>query len=256
MIGRLKRIARSGASSVVHLAMDSARLRALVSADLKARRPPPTADLVVPAGDFIDRFGVRHPLDLGLRDRLKPGWRIMCDEETSAQPPTDDAMRIRARKAERSVAEASALVATAAGARLSGRVLEIGCYDGSVAFQLAKRDGMEVVASDMARYYIVQRPGDPDATDLGGQQEDLALLRERARVAADAAVGSVRFVEDDITSSSLEPATFDAIVSFEVLEHVQDPARAFASMARLLKPGGIGYHDYNPFFSLIGGHSL
>ena len=27
-------------------------------------------------------------------------------------------------------------------------------------------------------------------------------------------------------------------------------------MHRLLKPGGVGYHDYNPFFSLIGGHSL
>jgi hypothetical protein len=27
-------------------------------------------------------------------------------------------------------------------------------------------------------------------------------------------------------------------------------------MARLLRPGGILYHDYNPFFSSIGGHSL
>ena len=27
-------------------------------------------------------------------------------------------------------------------------------------------------------------------------------------------------------------------------------------MRRLLRPGGIAYHDYNPFFSLIGGHSL
>jgi hypothetical protein len=27
-------------------------------------------------------------------------------------------------------------------------------------------------------------------------------------------------------------------------------------MARLLKPGGTAYHVYNPFFSVIGGHSL
>jgi hypothetical protein len=27
-------------------------------------------------------------------------------------------------------------------------------------------------------------------------------------------------------------------------------------MARLLRPGGLMYHDYNPFFSSIGGHSL
>ncbi len=63
-------------------------------------------------------------------------------------------------------------------------------------------------------------------------------------------------MEDDIVSSALEPDSFDAIVSFEVLEHVRDPRAAFAAMRRLLKPGGVGFHDYNPFFSLIGGHSL
>ena len=41
-----------------------------------------------------------------------------------------------------------------------------------------------------------------------------------------------------------------------MLEHVQQPAAAFAEMARLVRPGGIVYHDYNPFFSSKGGHSL
>ena len=45
-------------------------------------------------------------------------------------------------------------------------------------------------------------------------------------------------------------------MSFEVLEHVGEPAAAFAGMARLLRPGGLAYHDYNPFFSINGGHSL
>ena len=63
-------------------------------------------------------------------------------------------------------------------------------------------------------------------------------------------------MEDDITATGLEPGTFDAIVSFEVLEHVQDPRAAFTAMARLLRPGGIVYHDYNPFFAANGGHSL
>jgi SAM-dependent methyltransferase len=75
-------------------------------------------------------------------------------------------------------------------------------------------------------------------------------------VVAGRPVGSVTFVEDDITASTLEPATFDLIVSFEVLEHVARPADAFAAMARLLRPGGVMFHDYNPFFSTIGGHSL
>jgi SAM-dependent methyltransferase len=205
---------------------------------------------------FVDRHGVDHPLDLGLRDRLKPGWRTMCDPQEADHPPTDEALAGRARKAAKIVSEASALVETHAGRPLAGRILEIGCYDGAVAFQLTRRGGAEVVASDLARYYVVQRPGRPVEADLPAQQAALATLRERARVAAGVEPGRVDFVEDDITASALEPASFDAIVSFEVLEHVRDPASAFAAMAGLLKPGGVAYHDYNPFFSLIGGHSL
>ena len=98
-------------------------------------------------------------------------------------------------------------------------------------------------------------PASPNA-EIARQQDALAGIRERARVAAGAAPGAVRFVEDDIVSSALEPDSFDGIVSFEVLEHLRRPAAAFAAMRGLLRPGGIGYHDYNPFFSLNGGHSL
>ena len=113
-----------------------------------------------------------------------------------------------------------------------------------------------MVASDLARYYVVQRPGATVDPDLSQQQELLARIRERAAVAAGVAPALVDFVEDDISRSTLETASFDAIVSFEMLEHVRDPAAAFAEMARLVRPGGIVYHDYNPFFSSKGGHSL
>ena len=58
------------------------------------------------------------------------------------------------------------------------------------------------------------------------------------------------FVEDDITTSSLERGSFDAIVRFEVLEHLANPLDGVAAMARLLRPGGVLYHDYNPFFAV------
>lgn len=256
MTRRLKRVARSAAAVVVRLVLRSARIRALASTELGGRRPPALPERSRPDGVFVDRHGIRHPLEWDLRDRLKPGWRTMCDAETAERPPTDDALVGRARKAEKIVGEASALATTLGGRPLAGRILEIGCYDGAVAFQLARRGGTEVVASDMARYYIVQRPGEPGDSQIGPQLTALAALRERARAAAGAGSSPVEFVEDDITSSALEPGSFDAIVSFEVLEHIQRPEAAFASMRRLLKPGGVSYHDYNPFFSLIGGHSL
>ena len=117
----------------------------------------------------------------------------------------------------------------------------------------------------MARYYVVQsdpsaaaeatRPADPDAA-IAVEQARLADLRALARTAAGPDAGTVEFVEDDITASALEPGSLDAVVSFEVVEHVADPAAAFAAIARLLRPGGITYHDYNPFFAINGGHSL
>ena len=241
--------------SAVHLGLDRPRLRAFVEADLKARRPrvdeTPRDD-----GAFVDHHGVSHPLDLGLRDRLKPEWRSMLDPVAAAAPPSDEVLRRRAKKAVTSAREATQLVTAAAGRPLTGRILEVGCFDGAVAFQLAKRRDTNVTASDMARYYVVQRPDEPEDAEIARQQETLAAIRERARVAADCAPGTVRFVEDDIVASALEPDSFDAIVSFEVLEHVRQPTAAFAAMRRLLRPGGVAYHDYNPFFSLIGGHSL
>ena len=105
---------------------------------------------------------------------------------------------------------------------------------------------------DLARFYAIQRPGAVDeaelVADVEAQQRALARLRERARSVAGAESGAVDFIEDDITASGQPPGSFDAIVSYEVLEHVQRPEAAFAAMARLLRPGGIAYHDYNPFF--------
>ena len=252
-----KRLGRAA----IRNALRNGRVRRVVEAELAGRRglspPQPEPPEGVPGHvEFVDSRGVRHVLDPSLRDRLKPGWRTTCDPEVASRPPSNEALADRARKAKKSVGEAAALLASVAGVRLGGRILEVGCYDGSVAYELARRDGTEVVASDLARYYVVQRPGEPAAGDVEAQELALAELRERARAVAGSPTGRVAFVEDDITASALEPGSFDAIVSFEVVEHLRDPGAAFQAMARLLKPGGVAYHDYNPFFSANGGHSL
>ena len=236
------------------------RLRTLVEAELKVPKPATPSEAIAPGTEFVDKHGVHHPLDPTLRDRLKSGWRVMVDPVANVQPPTDETLAGRARKAAKSVREAALLVETTTGLPLRGRILEVGCYDGAMAFQLAKRPDTQVLASDLARFYVIQRPGQVDAVtltaDIDAQQGTLATLRERARLAGDAPPGAVEFIEDDITQSSQPAGSFDAILSFEVLEHVQDPQGAFAAMARLLRPGGVAYHDYNPFFSVNGGHSM
>jgi SAM-dependent methyltransferase len=48
----------------------------------------------------------------------------------------------------------------------------------------------------------------------------------------------------------------EAVMSWEVLEHLTRPEDAFRQIARILKPGSFAFHEYNPFFSMNGGHSL
>ena len=247
----LKRIVRAG----IRYGLRRNRVRRVVEAELANHRVP-LMEGAATGQFFVDRYGVNHPLDPDLRDRLKPGWRAMLDPTSAARPPSADELRDRARRAADKVMEAEQVVASLTGRSLAGRLLEIGCYDGAVAFQLARRDRTQVVASDLAQYYVVEQPGRAKEGDLAAQQAVLEALRERTRLTANVPSGAVRFVEDDISASALEPEGFDAVVSFEVLEHVRSPLAAFTSMARLLAPGGVGYHDYTPFFSVVGGHSL
>jgi len=82
----------------------------------------------------------------------------------------------------------------------------------------------------------------------------------------------IRFIKADAMALPFEDAYFDAVVSFETIEHVVDGDRFLAEMKRVLKPGGIficstpnirytshpPYHvkEYTPaeYFSLMKNH--
>lgn len=56
------------------------------------------------------------------------------------------------------------------------------------------------------------------------------------RVSAGQELGGLR--NEDIMALSWPDASFDFVLSFDVLEHVSDPAKAFAECFRILRPGG------------------
>jgi SAM-dependent methyltransferase len=63
------------------------------------------------------------------------------------------------------------------------------------------------------------------------------------------------FVFGDMTQrTGFDDASFDLVYSVSVLEHVSDLPAAFAEMRRLLRPGGLMVHCWNPYFSANGGH--
>jgi SAM-dependent methyltransferase len=51
-----------------------------------------------------------------------------------------------------------------------------------------------------------------------------------------------------------EPESFDLIVSFDVLEHVQDVERVMLECARVLRPGGKFMTAFPPFYQAVGSH--
>jgi SAM-dependent methyltransferase len=100
------------------------------------------------------------------------------------------------------------MILETAGERTKGRILENGC-------------GVGMYVEHLAPY--------------GGEIVGLEYDFERA---AEAGIRSSDILNAAGESLPLPSATFDLILSHEVLEHVQDDARAVREMVRVLRPGG------------------
>jgi SAM-dependent methyltransferase len=109
------------------------------------------------------------------------------------------------------------LHAEAKGVRLADlKILLLGDGTGSDAIFLAKR-GCRVVVFDIP----------------GSKVMEFAIRRFRSRDLLDSEIEIEENYDRCLTSE------FDAVISFEVLEHLSDPVKAIRDIGRMLKPGGI-----------------
>ncbi len=217
-------------------------------------------------GHHLPRFfttsdNQRLHLQPGLRTQLKPGWKSMLDINYDKLPQPSDlspSLVENNLNAARQVKKKLDIN----GFDLSGkRLMEIGCYDGAWAYALSHVFQAPVTAIDIPAYYIYQAPNrELNHQNVEKQRKWLATLQElTAQKFQQAGIPTqnVTFYEEDITHlTHHKDARFDALFSREVLEHVKEPVNAFQNMFRLLNTGGICFHEYNPFFSINGGHSL
>jgi len=152
-----------------------------------------------------------------------PDLRLPADERTEAvrdfyarapfpgYPPRDSIEALRTR-AERS-SFARQLDAAIPG---DATVLEMGCGTGQLSLFLASAD-RSVLGADLSRPSL-----------------------ELARAAADRyGLADAAFVETDLRRPGLRAGAFDVVICSGVLHHTPDPRASFASVARLVRPGGV-----------------
>lgn len=104
------------------------------------------------------------------------------------------------------------------GSMEGARVLEVGCGPGETAVRLAERGNCHVTGVDANAY--------PEWPERRSE--------------------TVRLEEVDLTERNpFAPESFDYIISFAVLEHVQQPLTMLEAMHSLIKPGGRMYITAN-----------
>ena len=108
------------------------------------------------------------------------------------------------------------------GVRPGDRVLDVGSGFGRHVYECARR-GAHVVALDYA------------ADEVVGTRDTLAAMVDAGEITADKLVGVLR---GDATRLPFPDATFDVVITSEVLEHIQDDVAAITEMVRVLVPGG------------------
>jgi len=171
-----------------------------------------------PGGFRCGACGEEYPAPGGI-----PALRVAADARTErvrefysrtpfpAYPPRDSLPALRARASRSEFARR--LDESIPGDAL---VLELGCGTGQLSLFLATADRV-VVGADLARASL-----------------------ELAREARDRyAVTGVHFVETDLNAPGLARGAFDVVVCSGVLHHTPDPRSAFASVAQLVRPGGV-----------------
>ncbi|HRX87095.1 MAG TPA: class I SAM-dependent methyltransferase [Phycisphaerae bacterium] len=196
-----------------------------------------------PPARFIDGSGRTHALVPGHRDRLKPGWPRMLHDDPP--PVTDAELRSDMTSLTERLDLADRVLATFDGGFADREILSVGCGDIIEPLFLAARDARRVVGVE---------PGLPDNDPE--LERYAALACTQLDQPADAFRARVELRCEDVAATRLPDAAFDLVCSWRTLEHIADPLGAFEEMYRVLRPGGLAYHEYNPFFGLDGGHSL
>lgn len=118
---------------------------------------------------------------------------------------------------------------------LNSTILDFGCGSGALVSQLRK-EGYNAFGVDIENYF--------DGVQKRCQEE--GLIKEGEQIFHTINMDNYRIPFDD--------DTFDSVISFYVLEHVQNWEQSLAEIKRVLKPGGTSLHIFPSRYSLVEPH--
>jgi ubiquinone/menaquinone biosynthesis C-methylase UbiE len=133
--------------------------------------------------------------------------------------------------------------------RLGGRGNEPETYLSRTARMLPLRD------SDL----LVLGAGRGDELTLWEQQQPRSIVATDffAHTAHWAAHPGTRFVRMDVRRLGFADRSFDMVASTALLEHVDGVEELVREMARVLRPGGVAFHNFGPlYYTYAGAHYL
>jgi len=206
---------------------------------------------------FHDSHGNKHNLYKGYRTKIKPGWEQAFNSDWKSYNKSPGHIEKIVNSGKIAVERLLPIIELNVADIKNSRILEIGCSTGATTFSFANITSNEVVGTEFSGYKIesIDNNTQIEVSDLNEVNEKLKVLRNLVKEKFSSTESKVKFIDDDICNSKLPKNSFDLICSWDVLEHIHKPLDAFKNIYNLLDEDGVAIHEYNPFFSLSGGHS-
>lgn len=206
---------------------------------------------------FIDTHGNKHNLYRGYRSKIKPGWERIFNSDGKSFNKSPEQIEKIIQNGKIAVERIMPIIELYLEDIGNSRILEIGCNSGGTTFSFGKITSNEIIGTEFSGYKIesLDNTSKIEISDLNEVNDNLKVLRNLVKDRFSNLKSKVTFIDDDICNSKLQNNSFDLICSWDVLEHIHNPVDAFKNIHNLLNENGIAVHEYNPFFSLSGGHS-
>jgi hypothetical protein len=136
---------------------------------------PPFSDADVSDQKIFSTFtsSIGHEFNLysGFRDRIKPNWRDMLNEN-AIDYPNAKTLKTRLHSWEIRIQEPFKILKNLGFSPIGKIVIEIGAYDGATAYAISKHGAHRVIATDYTTYYYNQ---------LNKENKEFELYRREAK---------------------------------------------------------------------------